>query len=177
MIAKLDDIIDNPEAHCTSAIVGELARMLKEATNFERGEFVSVDNHDEVMFSPHFMQAMSALTERKAYSKSECAMLIAEKAYEAERLAKVIDAVNDKLAALAELAETRKRLMNQHVGAFAAPNSVFKRDFNFKVDENLDWAAGKINEAFIAINKGELDSITLSGVLNFRVVPITDYKD
>lgn len=49
-------------------------------SHFERG-FVRAPNHVDVLKSNHFRQAMADLTSRRAYTKGECAMLIAEARY------------------------------------------------------------------------------------------------
>lgn len=81
----VQDVINYPENYVNVDMVRGLAMALKEAISFEKGEFVQEADHDEVMFSKYFMKAMSELTERSAYSKAECAMLIAEKEYRAEQ--------------------------------------------------------------------------------------------
>lgn len=52
---------------------------------FCEGRFVQADNHSEVSRSRHFRKAMSELTRRQAYSKGECATLIAEQAFAREK--------------------------------------------------------------------------------------------
>lgn len=52
---------------------------------FGAAGFVRAENDSEIRRSKHFIAAMQELTRRCAYSKGECAMLIAEKAFALEK--------------------------------------------------------------------------------------------
>lgn len=76
-IRLLDDL-DHATAQARSAV--DAARA------FDPGdEFIRPENYEEVLYSQDFIDAMSALTERKAYTKQACAMLIAEQSIRARR--------------------------------------------------------------------------------------------
>ena len=82
----VQDVINYPENYVNVDLVRALAQALKDATSFDKGSFVKEADHAEVQKSKYFMKAMCELTERSAYSKGECALLIAEKEYRAEKL-------------------------------------------------------------------------------------------
>lgn len=67
-------------------------------------DFVKGADFEAIHYSQHFVDAMSALTTRSAYSKSECAHLIAEQA------SRAIAAQTQLDAALEVLGEAREKL-------------------------------------------------------------------
>jgi len=81
MIASIQDIIDHPEAHLNAETLRALATRVQQLTDLREGpKFVRTEHTEPARKSKHFMEAMMALTQRCAYSKSECALLIAEQA-------------------------------------------------------------------------------------------------
>lgn len=99
VVERMADDLDAATAQARSA--EEQTKMLAELVDIEAAraakaadaarafdpsdEFVRPENYEEVLYSQDFIDAMSALTERRAYTKQACAMLIAEQSIRARR--------------------------------------------------------------------------------------------
>lgn len=91
MIHSFAEIAASPELHVNLETVAALSAKVVELNNLlefrsHSPAFMRADNDMAVRKSRHFMEAMVALTGRNAYSKADCAMLIAEQAYQVEAL-------------------------------------------------------------------------------------------
>lgn len=91
MIHSFAEIAASPELHVNLETVAALSAKVVELNDLlefksHSPAFIRADNNEAVRKSRHFMGAMMALTHRNAYSKADCAMLIAEQAYQVEAL-------------------------------------------------------------------------------------------
>lgn len=98
-IATFDQIIENPEAFLNRDVLVELALIAKNAAFQHRGpnSFRFVDDTKEAMRLKYLTPAMLELTERNAFTKGECAALIAEKAVRLEALRKELETTKTEL--------------------------------------------------------------------------------
>ena len=85
--------------------------LFRSAVRGQLAEYEFAAEHDEfdergidiMELGKHYTDALSALTERKAYSKSSCAQMIAEQSERAERAESALAAANAEAEALREM--------------------------------------------------------------------------